>query len=622
MSAPRKVPPAGQLRRSQIVTTFGPGAMLDLPRHAVIVGGLEHWTEHGRTRIHEPRLEAKLREQLGLQDRSELPMYSPPVDDDDPTAPRAGITSFVFPAWFIAQVDGAVFHDAHGRVYRTRPLVSWQALDGGFHYLHDRKKIGVVPVRFVQACPNGHISDIDWHRFVHGGDKGAPRGLLWIDEGGTGGDLSDIYIRCEATRARRPLADAKLPDSHVLGPCNGERPWLGRGAREACQGDKDQPEWSRLLVRSASNAYFAQSLRVISIPEAGRALRLAVDALWEDELAFIDDLDDLVRLRRKQKPKVTSALGTLADAEVWSEIQRRRAGFSQDRTIKQAELETLLAAPSDTEVVPAGDQEVFQARRRSGLRLPPFLDGRLERVVLVHRLREVTAQIGFTRFQDASPDVDGELSLDVRRASLAREPQWLPAIEHHGEGVFLGFAAAAIDEWRRRKPVVDRGRALEAAYMAWAVSRGIPRPLFPGLPYVLLHSLAHLLVQAVSLECGYAVTALSERIYTGTQGHGILLYTGTTGSEGTLGGLVAVGRTIERSLTAALENGRLCSNDPICAEHHPADPHEARHLHGAACHGCLLVAEPSCERRNEFLDRALVLPTVATPDAAFFADAP
>ena len=134
------------------------------------------------------------------------------------------------------------------------------------------------------------------------------------------------------------------------------------------------------------------------------------------------------------------------------------------------------------------------------------------------------------------------------------------------------------------------------------------------------HSLAHLLIQQVAIECGYAATAISERIYTGPLGHGILLYTGTTGSEGTLGGLVAVGRRIEPILLRALEDGRLCSNDPVCAQHEPNDPHEDRHLHGAACHGCLLIAEPSCERRNELLDRALVVPTVASPDAAFFAD--
>jgi len=99
-----------------------------------------------------------------------------------------------------------------------------------------------------------------------------------------------------------------------------------------------------------------------------------------------------------------------------------------------------------------------------------------------------------------------------------------------------------------------------------------------------------------------------------------LLHTGTSGSEGTLGGLVEVGRRIEYHLGKALEYGRLCSNDPVCAQHQPNDEQEDRLLHGAACHGCLLIAETSCERRNEMLDRALVINTVAGLGAEFFPD--
>jgi hypothetical protein len=46
----------------------------------------------------------------------------------------------------------------------------------------------------------------------------------------------------------------------------------------------------------------------------------------------------------------------------------------------------------------------------------------VERVVLVHRLREVVAQVGFTRFEAAAPDIQGELEMGVSRADLAREP--------------------------------------------------------------------------------------------------------------------------------------------------------------------------------------------------------
>jgi hypothetical protein len=97
-----------------------------------------------------------------------------------------------------------------------------------------------------------------------------------------------------------------------------------------------------------------------------------------------------------------------------------------------------------------------------------------------------------------------------------------------------------------------------------------------------------------------------------------LLYTGSSDSEGTLGGLVQVGRHIEQHLATALELGKLCSNDPVCAQHKPSDPYEERFLHGAACHGCLLIAETSCENRNEFLDRSLVVNTVDGSSAAFF----
>ena len=138
------------------------------------------------------------------------------------------------------------------------------------------------------------------------------------------------------------------------------------------------------------------------------------------------------------------------------------------------------------------------------------------------------------------------------------------------------------------------------------------------MPYYLLHSLSHLLLTAVSLECGYPASSIRERVYALDGGYGIMLYTGTPDAEGTLGGLVETGRHIATHVQAALELGRLCSNDPVCAQHDPQSPHEIRFLHGAACHGCVLVAETSCEQHNDFLDRSLVVPTVEALGAEFF----
>lgn len=137
----------------------------------------------------------------------------------------------------------------------------------------------------------------------------------------------------------------------------------------------------------------------------------------------------------------------------------------------------------------------------------------------------------------------------------------------------------------------------------------------------MLHSFSHLLITTVALECGYPASSIRERVYAlPDTGYGILLYTGSSDAEGTLGGLIEVGRRIADTIRLALDLGALCSNDPVCAQHKPESQHERRFLLGAACHGCLLVAETSCEQQNDLLDRALVVRTVENQGAEFFSE--
>ncbi len=600
-----KIPPTGELRRSQILTTFGPGAMVDLPNHSVLIAGLEYW-KGDKDRVYEDRLEAWLRQTLKV---AELKLFAPPVEGADPAAVRTGIDVFQFPTWFLGQVD-ETWTAPDGRTYRTRPLVPWERLVKGGYLTRDRKVKPVVPVRFVQACVKGHIGDIDWYTFVRGDPAFERSGDLWFDEGGAGNDFAEMYVRDEKNgNRRRPLSEAALADGSGLGWCSGRSPWLGPRVREDC----DKP--NRLLTRSASNAYFSQTVRVIAIPDSDQAIHDAVDRVWEDYLQYCESEADVRKERRKEK--VLAALEGFSDAIVWSEVQRRLGGQAPvEKGIKQAEIETLLAQKESLgEDKPDGD---FYARAHPVGTLPPGAAGKVDRLVLVHRLREVSAQIGFTRFDATLPDINGELDLDVEMADLSSDRTWLPANQNRGEGIFLSFSEEAIQAWLKRPAVQERAAQLIAGFDVWRHRKKAETAAFPGLPYIMLQSLAHLMITALSLDCGYSASSISERIYAGESGHGILLYTGTPGSEGSLGGLVEMGKTLGRTLERALELGRLCSNDPVCAQHDPADPHEERFLHGAACHGCLLIAETSCERRNELLDRALVVPTVATPGAAFF----
>ncbi len=601
-----------KIRQSQIVSTYGPGALVDLPDYAVLIAGLEHWRGEARL-IPEPRLLANLRRRLGIPF---LELRSPPVPEKEEEQ-GTGIVAWQFPEWFVAQ-----FEQVTSKYGRSRPVVHRLRLVKGRYSADDptgkKKSKGwpVVPIRFVQACPNGHLSDINWSHLVHGQGVGCG-GQLWLDERGTTGDLAELSVRCDGCHRTMPLI--QLQGEHTrLGKCQGKRPWLGPepGGDEVCVGPEGKAHNNRLLIRHASHAYLPVVERAISIPDHNEQLRKAIDAIWDDFLSVAESAEEVRRERRK--PRVQAALEGLSDEQVWAECERRRSGGAEiQRDLKSVELDTFLSLPEELQSDrPEGD---FFARRRP---LDPDRRGAIEeveRVVLVHRLREVVCETGFTRFEPTVPLVDVEIDLGARLAALARETRWLPAVENRGEGVFLALRADRVKKWTTREGVKKRAadfhRGLEVTAKTTLSNERVEQIY---MPYLLLHSLSHLLLTAIALECGYAAASIRERIYVRDGAYGLLLYTGTPDAEGTLGGLVEVGRKIARHLEAALELGRLCSNDPVCAQHRPNQTHEGRTLHGAACHGCLLIAEPSCERRNELLDRSLVVPTVDSTEVAFF----
>lgn len=628
------------LRLSQIVGSFGPGAMIDLPDRSVMVGGLDNWEmgSKGAFRVIEERrlvrlLEERLRGDPRIAAGKPLSLRTPPIDPGGLGGGFVpGVPVTVFPSWFTCDTvepapSGSGGPEERGRGgQRRRRMVEWSKLappSRKRYHDHDGKTHEVTPLRFVCGCEHGHLQDIPWRWMVHGAAKCDQP--LWLEEVGTSGDPRDTRIACGCGQS---LLLEQLFQPGRLGSCRAERPWMGDTDPAGCKDEvSGAPVKLRLLTRSATNAYFPQAATVISLPEADDTLGRRVAAHFT-RLREMDSPGE-IRVLLKGSPELKAALAGFSEDAVFARVQQLKAGGATATAPDPRVAEYELLASGDALIGQDSSDALLHASTLPRLAWDPgeapLLRG-IQALVAVHRLREVVCLYGFTRFEPSPPMSDDgleDVGLAVRGAALGNSPDWLPAIEQYGEGLFLRLDANVIEQWLSRPGNRQHVKRLLAGFEAWGASKPGVKPR--GASYALLHSLSHALMTEIALDCGYPASALRERIYAlppATQGGplrcGLLIYTATAGTQGTLGGLVEVTQRFASVLAAALQRLEVCSSDPLCADHDPAAYEDDRATHGAACHGCLLIAETSCEARNLFLDRALLIDTMAEAGAAFF----
>jgi hypothetical protein len=468
-----------------------------------------------------------------------------------------------------------------------------------------------VPARFVVACEKGHLDDFPWAAYAHRG-QGTCTGPLELYEWGATGEAADIEVHCRTCDRKRRMAEAFGKENQEnLPACTGRRPYL----RDHQPGGCDEPH-VRAMLQGASGLWYSVLVSVLSMPvQKADALAQLVEEEWPT-LEKATSREVLAAFRQIGQLK---AFAKYTDDEVWAAIERHRQPAPEAETnptdLKGPEWQVF----SNPTAVPRSRDLKLRA-----VDPPPSFIQQLERVVVVDSLREVRALIGFTRIQSPR-DFDSPLDLpESTRAPLSRQhPTWVPASETLGEGIFLQFSEAAIATWVKSTAARKREVDLRTSHERWRAKHNLdPSVGFPGMRYVLLHSLSHALIRELSMECGYTTASIGERIYCSNPGEGgptagILIYTAAPDSEGTLGGLSALGATdrLEGLLQQALERSRYCSSDPLCAEHQPQIDDS---LHAAACHACLFLPETSCERGNKFLDRAVLVATFEQQGLEFF----
>ncbi|MGE3728686.1 MAG: DrmB family protein [Candidatus Sericytochromatia bacterium] len=605
----------GEIRPSQLLFTYGMGSLLNLPNYSAVILGVDSWEERLATPVQEERLLQVVRQRLGEQVRF---LSVPPADPEQTTGgygrskSNIGLPLALFPQYMVCQacrrlapVDGTLFKFKEHRFYAHEDK-----------YIHDNchktNDPALIPSRFFVVCENGHMDDFPWQYFVHRGNSDCQGDLQLL---GQGSDISMITVKCKTCKTQRNMVDAFNLQKQVMPRCQGIHIHLSDQSKPC---DKQM----KPMTLGASNAWFPLTLSVVSIPsETDSELDQLIEQHWTSMLEHIDSLEKITFLNKINQLK---PFYTYSETQLFSAIQKYRERQGSAENQDPQDLQQHLLTPEYRVLSQPGkvkNSEDFQVVEEP---VPSAFAGLIEKVVLVERLREVRALIGFTRVM--APDHGDPDSQPVTVGPIAKSaPKLVPASEVRGEGLFLVFNQRALTAWIER--LQSEESHWQAAHTQWRKLRKYPEPEahFPGLQYVLLHSFSHALMRQLSLECGYSAASICEKIYSlPAEGEnpaqaGILLYTASPDSEGTLGGLVELGRKerLGALIEQALENGRLCSSDPLCAEH-PLKTGNQVSLHAAACHACLFAPETSCERGNHYLDRTLLVPTLSREEWAFF----
>ncbi|MFN3202785.1 MAG: DrmB family protein [Bradymonadia bacterium] len=573
-----KRPDIGRIRPSQLVTTFGPGAIVDLRHDSAIVTAIDYWPE-GR----------EIQERF-LQERLEVASFQTPKCEggglDVPVVP--------FP-------DKHVCPSCRRIVDLSRMPAKIRAKRGPMCTSPKCRNVRTYPARLITVCPKGHIDDFPWSWWVHKGKdcSASDDPILTLTSSGSAATLSDLRVRCQSCGAHRSLSGALGKDGLRGWKCSGRRPWVPDEPNEDCTllGGEDGPRGS---LRGATNLYFSSVVSQLSIPPFSDPIEKALDAHWKT----LSVLEDNPEIYRQVARSVLQAKYSFDADEIDTAIEQRLSGFKAPTNYRHEEYNALRTPPKG---MLQGD-----FRTRPG----DIPDGfHLGNLVLVEKLREVRALAGFSRIDAPDPDRPEIATLKP----WVEKTSWVPGTELFGEGLFLQVDEERLGAWEKNQHVLDRVGMLLARDEKRREERGwtvVKRR--PG--FVMLHTLAHVLINVLSLECGYSSASLKERVYAEPGQNGILIYTGTVDSDGSLGGLLRQGAPdrLPGLLQRAIDHATLCSGDPLCRERAPEKLKDT--LNGVACHACVLVSETSCEHRNHLLDRATLVDLPGVDMPGFFSD--
>ena len=593
---------AGNIRRSNLIGHFGPGSIVDFRTAgqdggpiSMIVSGTDSWEEKKNCYKHQKKIILdRLAESLSGSLKTKIEYFVEPPEYDEDSGkgyfPRGSgfLSGYRFPRWLQCPSCSLI-----------KPAWQWkknEKIDEADVsrwcdecYEKNKKKKHTVPVRFIVACDKGHVNDFPWNEWFESKQKhlkGCDRPQFELQSKGLL-SLKGLRLKCR-TCSKINGKDYSVGMEGIFGEnalgritkCFGNKYWIDPNEKEDCNCVP------KALQRGASNLYFAKIKSAIDIPPWSTNFQKKWDLRLHEFEQFlkegkINTVKETLKMRHKK----------LSEEEINKIINQIQNSIEQKKNTNSENLESdeYRSFTDETNFVTEEDEfNNFQIRNQ---KVPDHLSKYIDLIHKVVRLREIRTLYSFTRIKSGSEQEGNE-----NFCSLSKSPKkWLPGIEVKGEGIFVKLKEETLKTWEKQKGLNEYDKIIENV-----------KPRF-----ALIHTLSHLIMRYISIECGYSTSSIRERIYAPRNEKdddmaGFLIYTSSSDAEGTLGGLSRLADTndFDRILTRALETTHWCSQDPLCIKGFLSNNKETNNF--AACHSCCLLPETSCTEHNHFLDRSLI----------------
>lgn len=573
----------GDIRKTQLITTFGVGSIVDFKDDTVVIASTDDW-DYNPNDNEEVENRKIFNENLSAITNAEYFLTPRTTQSTNKFSKEKNIPSYIFPEKLHCS--------------RCGNLYDFRELDVKQRHKCPKCKNNLNASRFIVVCSKGHMDDFPYDWWVHSGNRcssGVKNPRIRMINIYNRTDIDSLRLECTECKATKSMINIFSENALNELQCTCKHPHFKEPLSKSFYGCHEK---MRARLRSSSGVYFPITKSALLIPPWSRKV---INCIQKNYIV-LQSVDD--------KDKLIFAIRNILKNDNISDDEVLRAWNTIKSSMEQKKKRTELSVYTDEYTVLSNGENSNEDNFSSYSAIVPHkYKNYFKQIVVIDKLTVTQAFTGFTRITRN----------EANKVAISQYPKkWLPAVELTGEGIFIKFNDEMVAEWKNSNSLRYK-RMKKAMHNSKFTFDNFSET------YVMLHTFAHLFIREISNICGYSASSIKEKIYSEIDEKtnevkmcGVLIYVSSSDSDSSLGGLISIADNediFESIIDSMLERASWCSGDPLCIY---STKQGYKNFNYAACHDCTLLPETSCEHFNCFLDRASIVGMPDNLELGFF----